>query len=54
MLTGPYKVVEFRPDQSLTLAAHDEYWGGRPPLRQIRFLEIPEVPAKAQADPAGS
>jgi peptide/nickel transport system substrate-binding protein len=49
VLTGPYKVAEFRPDHSLTLAAHDEYWGGRPPLRQIRFLEIPEVSARINA-----
>ena len=49
VLTGPYKVVEFRPDHSLTLAAHDEYWGGRPPLRGIRFLEIPEVSARINA-----
>ena len=48
-LTGPYKVVEFRPDQSLTLAAHDAYWGGRPPIRQIRFLEVPEVSARINA-----
>ncbi len=44
--TGPYKVVEFRPDNSLTLEAHDEYWGGRPPLRRIRFVEVPEVPSR--------
>jgi peptide/nickel transport system substrate-binding protein len=44
--TGPYKVVEFRPDVSLTLAAHDEYWGGRPPIRQIRFVEVPEVSSR--------
>jgi peptide/nickel transport system substrate-binding protein len=44
--TGPYKVAEFRPDQSLTLVAHDEYWGGRPPLKQIRFVEVPEVSAR--------
>lgn len=49
VLTGPYQVVEFRPDHSLTLAAHDEYWGGRPPLRQIRFLEVPEVSARINA-----
>ncbi|WP_376089345.1 ABC transporter substrate-binding protein [Roseomonas sp. CCTCC AB2023176] len=47
--TGPYKVAEFRPDQSLTLVAHDEYWGGRPPIRQIRFLEVPEVSARINA-----
>ncbi|MFN3482566.1 ABC transporter substrate-binding protein [Rhabdaerophilum calidifontis] len=44
--TGPYKVAEFRPDHSLTLVAHDEYWGGRPPLRQIRFVEVPEVASR--------
>ncbi|RKK05556.1 ABC transporter substrate-binding protein [Pseudoroseomonas wenyumeiae] len=44
--TGPYKVVEFRPDQLLVLEAHDEYWGGRPPLKRIRFIEVPEVPAR--------
>ena len=44
--TSPYKVVEFRPDVSLTLAAHDEYWGGRPPIRQIRFVEVSEVASR--------
>jgi peptide/nickel transport system substrate-binding protein len=44
--TGPYKVVEFRPDQLLVLEAHDAYWGGRPPLKRIRFIEVPEVPAR--------
>ena len=41
--TGPYRVAEFRPDQLLVLEAFDEYWGGRPPVRRIRFLEVPEV-----------
>lgn len=40
---GPYKVREFVPDQSLTLDAHDEYWGGRPPVKTVRFLVVPEV-----------
>ncbi|SDD44104.1 ABC transporter substrate-binding protein [Belnapia rosea] len=44
--TGPYKVAEFRADNSLTLVAHDEYWGGRPPLRQLRFVEVPEVSSR--------
>lgn len=44
--TGPYMVAEFTPDTSLTLVAHDEYWGGRPPLKQIRFLEVPEVASR--------
>jgi peptide/nickel transport system substrate-binding protein len=44
--TGPYKVVEFRPDNMLVLEAHDEYWGGRPPIKRIRFVEVPEVPSR--------
>ncbi len=44
--TGPYKVVEFRPDNQLVYEAHDEYWGGRPPIKIIRFVEVPEVPSR--------
>ncbi len=44
--TGPYKIASFKPDQSLTLVAHDEYWGGRPPLKQIRFVEVPETSSR--------
>ena len=44
--TGPYRVAEFRPDTSLTLEAHDAYWGGRPPLRSVRVLEVPEAAAR--------
>jgi peptide/nickel transport system substrate-binding protein len=44
--TGPYKIVEFRPDNMLILEAHDEYWGGRPPVKRIRFVEVPEVPSR--------
>jgi peptide/nickel transport system substrate-binding protein len=44
--TGPYMVSEYRPDVSLTLVAHDQYWGGRPPLKQIKFVEVPEVSSR--------
>lgn len=44
--TGPYKIVEFKPDNYLLLEAHDEYWGGRPPLKSIRFVEVPEVASR--------
>lgn len=44
--TGPYMVSEFKPDVSLTLVAFDQYWGGRPPLEQIRFVEVPEVASR--------
>ncbi len=44
--TGPYMVAEFSPDSHLLLVAHDEYWGGRPPLASIRFVEVPEVASR--------
>ncbi len=44
--TGPYKIREFRPDVSLTMDAHDDYWGGRPPIRTLRLVEVPETSAR--------
>lgn len=44
--TGPYQVVEFRPDTRLVLEAFDGYWGGRPPIRRITFVEVPEVASR--------
>jgi peptide/nickel transport system substrate-binding protein len=51
--TGPYRVQEFQADRSLLLVAHDDYWGGRPPLRQIRFVEVPEVSSRINGLLAG-
>lgn len=47
--TGPYRIAEFRPDTSLILESHDEYWGGRPPARRVRLLEIAEVSSRVNA-----
>ena len=44
--TGPYKVREFKPDEILILDAHDDYWGGRPPIKTIRFVVVPEVASR--------
>jgi peptide/nickel transport system substrate-binding protein len=44
--TGPYKVREFKPDESLTLDAHDDYWGGKPPIKTLRFVVVPEVASR--------
>ena len=51
--TGPYRVASFRPGQDLVLEAHDEYWGGRPPIRRIRFVEVPDVAARVAGLLAG-
>ncbi|WP_149535595.1 ABC transporter substrate-binding protein [Siccirubricoccus phaeus] len=47
--TGPFRVAEFRPDQSLVLEAFDDYWGGAPPVKRLRFLEVPEVASRINA-----
>ncbi len=44
--TGPYKVEKFTPDTELLLVSHDDYWGGLPPLKSIRFVEVPEVASR--------
>ena len=51
--TGPYKVREFVPDQSLTLDSHDDYWGGRPPLKSLRIMVVPEVATRINGLLAG-
>lgn len=44
--TGPYRVAEFKPDNVLVLEAFDEHWLGRPPVKQIRFVVVPEVASR--------
>lgn len=51
--TGPYRVREFKPDTSLVLDAHDEYWGGRPPIKALRFVEVPESSSRINGLLAG-
>jgi peptide/nickel transport system substrate-binding protein len=51
--TGPYKVREFRIDERVVLEAHDAYWGGRPPAREIRFTVMPELASRVAALAAG-
>ncbi|MBN9540782.1 MAG: ABC transporter substrate-binding protein [Reyranella sp.] len=51
--TGPYKVREFQPDQVLVMDAHDDYWGGRPPLKSVRMMVVPEVATRINGLLAG-
>ena len=41
--TGPYKLAEFSANQAVTLTAFDDYWGGRPPFREVVLKHVPEV-----------
>ena len=40
--TGPYRIVENRPDEFLILEAHDDYWRGTPQFERIEFRVVPE------------
>ncbi len=51
--TGPYKVREFVPDQSLVMDAHDDYWGGRPPIKSVKMVVVPEVATRINGLLAG-
>lgn len=41
--TGPYEVVEFRPDSHVLLERSDTYWGEAPPFESIRFDFIEDI-----------
>ncbi|WKU19904.1 ABC transporter substrate-binding protein [Advenella alkanexedens] len=43
---GPFKIKEFKPDQYLVLQAHDDYFGGKPSVKEIRYVVVPEVASR--------
>jgi peptide/nickel transport system substrate-binding protein len=51
--SGPYRVASFQRDQRAVLEAHDEYWGGRPPAKQIVFTAVPEASSRLAGLQAG-
>jgi peptide/nickel transport system substrate-binding protein len=51
--TGPFKFVEWVPNERVVLAANDDYWGGRPKVDQLVFRPIPEVAARMAALQSG-
>ena len=51
--TGPYAIRDFKPDTYLTLESHDAYWGGRPPVKTLRLVEVPEASSRINGLLAG-
>jgi ABC-type transport system substrate-binding protein len=41
--TGPFKFVEYVPDERLVLEANKDYWGGAPGIDRLVFRVIPEA-----------
>lgn len=50
--TGAYLLSDFKP-QAITLVANEDYWGGAPKLKQIRWLSLSGNQAGADALAAG-
>ena len=51
--TGPFKVTEFRPDEQIVLAAHEDYWMGPPAVAALRFRVVPELATRTAGLAAG-
>ena len=47
--TGPYRLVEFSPEERVVLEAFDDYWGEPAPASRIVFEDIPELSARITA-----
>ena len=45
--SGPFKVVEWKKDEIISLKAHPEYWGGAPKVNELVFKPIPSEPIRA-------
>jgi peptide/nickel transport system substrate-binding protein len=44
--TGPYRVANYQVDTELSFEPHDAHWQGRPPLRRLRFVQVPELSSR--------
>lgn len=51
--TGPYRLVEQKLDLHVITAAHDAYWGGRPPYEGVTFRIVPELASRMNGLIAG-
>ena len=51
--TGPWRLVEWKRQDSMRLERWDGYWGTRPQARRLRFQVIPEAAARIAALRAG-
>ena len=47
--TGPFKVDSYTPDEKIVMSRNDKYWGEKPALSRVEFLNYPEVSARLTA-----
>jgi peptide/nickel transport system substrate-binding protein len=51
--TGPYKLVEWVPGDSLTLTRNTDYWGPEPQIDEVEFVFLPDEQSRVAAVQAG-
>lgn len=51
--TGPYKFVAWRPGQYIDIEANEDYWGGKPTVKQARFRFVSEDTTRVSMLKAG-
>ena len=51
--TGPYKLVEWVPGDSLTLTRNTDYWGPEPQIDDVKFVFLPDEQSRVSAVQAG-
>jgi peptide/nickel transport system substrate-binding protein len=47
--TGPYKFVDWDPDNNYKIEAFEDYWGGTPTVKNITFQIIPDETVRVTA-----
>ena len=51
--TGPYKLVEWVPGDSLTLTRNTDYWGPEPQIDEVEYVFLPDEQSRVAAVQAG-
>ncbi len=51
--TGPFKFVDWERGSHITLAANEDYWGGKPAVDGVQFRIIPEAGTRTMSLQAG-
>ncbi|MDU8942084.1 ABC transporter substrate-binding protein [Ovoidimarina sediminis] len=51
--TGPYKFVDYKPGESITLAINQDYWGEKPIWTEVEYRPIKSGPSRVAALLAG-
>ena len=40
--TGPFRFIEWKPNESITLASNRDYWGGAPKIERVVYKVVPD------------